>query len=130
YQAKYTEKDRLKAVEYSFRIGLKECFGLFSGFLDPIDSAALKGVTDPKIAVEVVGGAPSKSRIEEKAGENPFVRIEERRESITEENARFAYLDGLENLLPISDLIEDPEKKIEVENYINAYIKVNEVALK
>lgn len=130
YQAKYTEEDRRKAVENSFRIGLKECFGLFSGFLDPVDSAALKGVKDPKIAFEVVGGDPSKIRIEEKAGENPFVRIEEWQESITEENARFAYLDGLENLLPISDLIEDAEKKIEVENYINAYIKANEVILK
>ncbi|RZF59563.1 MAC/perforin domain-containing protein [Sphingobacterium corticibacterium] len=129
YQAQYKKESRRQAVENSFRIGLKECFGLFSGFLDPVDSTALKGVTNPKIAFEVVGGDPSKIKIEEKAGKNLFVTIDEWRESVTEENARFAYLDGLENLLPISDLIEDVKKKQEVEEYIHKYIRTNEVKL-
>lgn len=126
YQGEYIGEHRNGASENSFRIGLSEIFGLPTGLLTPVDSATLKDVTNPKIAFEAIGGDPSKIQIDQ-TSKNAKVKTAAWRESITEENARFVYLDGLDKLLPISDLIANEEKKQEVKNYIHEYIKVNEV---
>ncbi|WP_140938618.1 hypothetical protein [Sphingobacterium lumbrici] len=128
YQAEYLgKKDRRSAVENSFRIGINDCFGLFSGFLDPADSIVLKDVADPIIAFEAIGGDPSKILVNNTSGHNPKVNISEWSKSINEDNYRFVYIDGLDSLLPISELIEDMAKKQKVEIFINEYIKANEV---
>lgn len=131
FQAEFTGKNRQSAVENSFNLGIKECFGLFYGSLDGrIDSTALKDVSAPIIAFEAIGGDPSKIIVNNISGYNPKVDISEWNKSITEDNLRFVYIDGLENLLPISELIEDTERKQKVEAFINEYIKENEVRVR
>lgn len=130
YQAGYVgEKDRQNAVENSFKVGLNDCFALFSGTLAPPDSAVLKDVVSPIIAFEAIGGDPSKIIVDNTLGYNPKVKISEWSKSVNEDNHRFIYIDGLDNLLPISELIEDAEKKQKVEVYVTDYIKANEVRL-
>src|SRR5690606_3938479 len=129
YQAEYTGKDRQNAVKNSFNLGLSECFGFFYGSFDPIDSTALKDVGTPIIAFEAIGGDPSKIVIDNTRGYNPKVSVSEWSKSVNEDNHRLVYIDGLDNWLPISELIEDAEKKQKVEVYINDYIKANEVKL-
>lgn len=127
YQAEYTGDERKKAVENSFRVGLNDCFGLFSGFLDPVDSSTFKDIVNPVIAFEAIGGDPSKIVIDETSASKPKVNSTAWAESISEDNARFIYFDGLENLLPIYDFIQDAEKKEEVKAYIDEYVKANVV---
>lgn len=129
YQAEYTGDERKKAVENSFRVGISDCFGLFSGFLDPVDSNAFKNIVNPVIAFEAIGGDPSKIFIDETSTSKPKVNRTAWAESISEDNARFVYFDGLENMLPISELMESLDKKQEVEAYIDEYIKTNAVKL-
>ncbi|PRD54422.1 hypothetical protein [Sphingobacterium gobiense] len=129
YRAEYTGTNRRNAVENSFRVGLGDCFELFSGFLDPLDSAAFKDIRNPTIAFEAIGGDPSKILIDETSISKPIVDRTAWAETINEDNARFIYIDGLDNLLPIADLIEDLGKKQEVQAYINEYINTNEVKL-
>src|SRR5690606_19941241 len=50
YQAEYTGENRKKAVENSFRAGLSDCFGLFSGFLAAVDSTTFRDIANPIIA--------------------------------------------------------------------------------
>ena len=129
YQAEYNGDERRKAVENSFRVGLNDCFGLFSGFLDPVDSTTFKNIVKPVIAFEAIGGDPSKIFIDETSISEPKVNRTAWTESISEDNARFIYFDGLENMLPISELIEDVKKKEEVKAYIEKYIKTSEVRI-
>ena len=130
YQAEYIgQMDRRSAVENSFRVGINDCFGFFSGFLDPADSIVLKDVVDPIIAFEAIGGDPSKIFVDRTSGSSPKVSISEWKKSITEDNLRFVYIDGLDTLLPISELIEDMTKKQKVEIFINEYVKANEVKM-
>lgn len=128
YQAEYTgNRDRRDAVSNTFHVGLDECFGLFSGRFYPSDSTTLKDVVDPVIAFEAIGGDPSTIVVDNSLGYNPKVSISEWSKSVNEDNHRFVYIDGLDNLLPISELIEDTEKKQQVETFINDYIKANAV---
>ncbi|PRD46217.1 MAC/perforin domain-containing protein [Sphingobacterium haloxyli] len=129
YRAEYTGTERRNAVESSFRVALNDCFGLFSGFLDPIDSTAFKDVTNPTIAFEAIGGDPSKIFVDKTSISKPKVDRTEWAKTISEDNARFVYINGLENLLPIFDLIEDAEKKQEVEAYIDEYTKTSALTL-
>lgn len=129
FQAEYTGIERKKAVENSFRVGLGECFELFSGFLDPVDSTTFKDIANPVIVFEAIGGNPSKISIDSTSSSKPIVDRSLWANTISEDNARFVYFDGLENLLPISDLIEDDKKKKKVKTYIEKYIKTSEVRI-
>lgn len=128
YQAEYRGEHGQQASENSFKIGLLTYFELPPSIFWPSDFNSIKGISNPAIVLEAIGGDPSKIKIDEKTGET-FVATKEWQESITEHNDRFVYLDGLDNLMPISDLIADADKKQEVEIYINEYIKANEVTV-
>lgn len=130
YQAEYTGSDRRNAVENSFRLGLSDCFGLISGFVDPLDRSTFKGVAQPRITFEAIGGDPSKISVDERSANNPVVNTTEWIESINEETARFVYLHDMNGLLPIYNLISDTQKKEEVKDYIDDYIKRNVVKIK
>lgn len=126
YQAGYTGKQGQQASEDSFKVGLLTYFELPPSIFPPHDFNSIKGISNPVIAMEAIGGDPSKIRMDP-TSKNTKIKTAAWRESITEENARFVYLDGFDKLLPISDLIANEEKKQEVKNYIHEYIKVNEV---
>src|SRR5690606_35224521 len=130
YQAEYTGSDRRNAVENSFRLGLSDCFGLISGFVDPLDRSTFKGVAQPRITFEAIGGDPSKISVDERSANNPVVNTTEWIESINEETARFVYLHDTNGLLPIYNLISDTQKKEEVKDYIDDYLKRNAVKIK
>ncbi|MCC2599737.1 hypothetical protein [Sphingobacterium sp. FBM7-1] len=130
YQAEYTGSDRRKAVENSFRLGLSDCFGLISGFVDPLDRSTFEDIAQPRITFEAIGGDPSAISVDERSANNPVINMTEWIESINEETARFVYLHDMNGLLPIYNLISDTQKKEEVKDYIDDYLKRNVVKIK
>src|SRR5690606_21917576 len=114
----------------SFRLGLSDCFGLISGFVDPLDRSTIKGVAQPRITFEAIGGDPSKISVDKRSANNPVVNTTEWIESINEETARYVYLHDTNGLLPISSLRSDAQNKDEVNEYIDDYLKRNGVSIK
>lgn len=126
YQAETTHTDRLSAQHAGYDAAMNATFGmLISGRLDPIDSVKLRTITVPKIVFELVGGERGKSKII-KTNKGNFVDNNDWRQSITRENAVFI---GVSEMIPIATLIDNIDKKKEVEDYISTYLKANEVKL-
>lgn len=128
YQAEYSGHAAQKAVEESFRIGLEQSFGFFSGFLDQVDSTYLRGISNPKMIFEATGGNLSKIVVDEAVAPTK-VNVSAWAASIPQEQIKFVYLDDSSTLLPLHELIAEENKKAEVKNYIEEYLKSQEVKL-
>lgn len=130
FQAEYTGNKGQQASENSFKVGLLTYFEALPSVSRHDDFNAIKGISNPVIAVEALGGDPSHIKVDSDADGIPLIKTVDWKESITEENATFVHLDGLDNLIPISEFISDIDKKHKVEAYINAYIQSNQIKLK
>lgn len=125
YQGETVATDRTPVQNAGYDVALNQFFGKFSGRINKIDSNYLRQIKAPKVAFEVLGGDPTKVKITETAN-GQRVDIKDWSEALSAKSSVFVRAIAL---VPLTELIDDPARKAEVEKYIESYLTANEVKL-
>ena len=123
YQSETGQKDREEAAELGFSIALAKTFGSFSGYLDHIGKQSATGNFSQKISFKATGGDVSKIKtmVDSKTG---ITRIDYSDWIASISSASPEMID-IQNIVPIYQFIDDPDKRTEVKKYFEEYLAKN-----
>lgn len=127
YQANAVEGDKENISMEGQRYALKKTFGLMTGYLDPVNLKNLNANSSAKIYFSSTGGDINKLKTET-INNKLVLNISNWVSSTTEDKSRFVGI-ASDGLVPLYNFINDNNKKAEVKQYIEQYIKDKEVKL-
>lgn len=125
YQAETSSEDRYSSLAYGFNYAMKKVFFLNTSDLYTV-TPPLNSVISPKIAFKFVGGDVSKIKIDDTKKTPTFKTFWDWANTASEGREEFIDI-GKNGTVPLSEMIEDPNKKKAVEEYIQSYLAENEI---
>jgi hypothetical protein len=125
YQAETTAEERSDVQKNGYDAAMKTTFDLWTSRMGEIDSTKLRKVKSPALSFRVAGGDPSKIKVINST-KGFRVDFSEWLKSAERQNHVFI---GTKSTIPLFSLIENKEKRTEVQTYIATYLENNEVKL-
>lgn len=129
YQAEYDGGNVEKAVEESFRLGLDEQFGDFTGHLEPIDTTLLRGISSPQLVFQAIGADLTKIVQSTRTDKSVVYDFSNWWTSLNKDNAVFIKTGGAGSYVPLYDFIQDDNRKQEVRQYVYSYIDKEQLSI-
>ncbi|WP_168193928.1 MAC/perforin domain-containing protein [Pontibacter sp. SGAir0037] len=132
YQAETDNSDRKKAARLGLTAAMNNVFNLFTGDIDNKDATSATGNFSQKISFKSYGGDLRQISQSTYSGKNhPTVNISGWSQSLTTADEELVDFNSSSRdaLLPLYEVIEDPIKKEEVKNYIQAYLEGEQVKI-
>lgn len=131
YQAETENRDREKAAKLGLTVAMGNVFKFSTGDLDNASATSATGNFSQKLSYRAFNGDPDKiSQTTSPGSKHPTVDISGWQQSLsTTADVLIDFHDLRDSLIPLFDVIEDPEKKEELKVYIEAYLAENQVEL-